>query len=320
MKLSKKSKLIIVVLLLLMFLPYLAYQGYVAYYITPYYKITLKKKIQSYQFIENNNALVMKWSYENPLDYWLTKANKRLYPQDARVGGSKIVQEYQKLNRNGNIHNVAEGQEYWGITVYNTKGGKLTSKDYDIFKMVREYDSDAVPSRIQNTVYVSKGRELLDIYLKTSANNYTDGFLKSIDLNSGKIVEAGDEQDKWTAESSSYFSQLLPLSSDYFLHNSGLYLNKGKKLASAALIRQKYPEAAKLVEDNNGSIVVLADKPSIENNMPIYQLLYKEGTNLFENVKIPAENSVDGQEHIVNSQEEFAKYYRNKEKGDPNQR
>ena len=209
MKLSKKSKLIIVVLLLLMFLPYLAYQGYVAYYITPYYKITLKKKIQSYQFIENNNALVMKWSYENPLDYWLTKANKRLYPQDARVGGSKIVQEYQKLNRNGNIHNVAEGQEYWGITVYNTKGGKLTSKDYDIFKMVREYDSDAVPSRIQNTVYVSKGRELLDIYLKTSANNYTDGFLKSIDLNSGKIVEAGDEQDKWTAESSSYFSQLF---------------------------------------------------------------------------------------------------------------
>ena len=26
------------------------------------------------------------------------------------------------------------------------------------------------------------------------------------------------------------------------------------------LIRQKYPEAAKLLEDNNGSIVVLADK------------------------------------------------------------
>ncbi len=54
--------------------------------------------------------------------------------------------------------------------------------------------------------------------------------------------------------------------------------------------------------------------------MPIYHFLYKEGTNLFENVKIPAENSVDGQEHIVNSQEEFIRYYRNKEKGDPNQR
>ena len=53
--------------------------------------------------------------------------------------------------------------------------------------------------------------------------------------------------------------------------------------------------------------------------MPIYQLLYKEGTDLFEK-KIPAENSVDGQEHIVNSQEEFIKYYRNKEKGEPKAR
>jgi len=54
--------------------------------------------------------------------------------------------------------------------------------------------------------------------------------------------------------------------------------------------------------------------------VPIYPLLYKEGTDLFENVKIPAENLVDGQEHIVNSQQEFITYYRNKEKGDPKAR
>ena len=87
-----------------------------------------------------------------------------------------------------------------------------------------------------------------------------------------------------------------------------------------ALIRQKYPEAAKLLEDDEGMVALLTDKPSFESALPILQLLYKKDTNLFENVKIPAENSVDGQEHIVNSQEEFAKYYRNKEKGDPNQR
>jgi len=54
--------------------------------------------------------------------------------------------------------------------------------------------------------------------------------------------------------------------------------------------------------------------------VPIYHFLYKEGTNLFENVKIPAENLVDGQEHIVNSQQEFITYYRNEEKGDPKAR
>ena len=58
----------------------------------------------------------------------------------------------------------------------------------------------------------------------------------------------------------------------------------------------------------------------IAYGVSIYQLLYKEGTNLFENVKIPAENSIDRQEHIVNSQEEFITYYRNKEKGDPKAR
>ena len=226
------------------------------------------------------------------------------------MGGTKIVQEYRKLKSDGNTHNIAEEQEYWGITVYDAEGGKLISKDYDVFKMVREYDSNTVPSRIQNNVYVSEGRELLDIYLKTSENNYTEGFLKSIDLNSGKIVDPGDGHDKWIAESSSYFSQLLPLSSDYFLHNSGLYLNKGKKPASAALIRQKYPEAAKLLEDENGMVAILTDKPSFESSLPILQLLYKKDTNLFENVTIPADNSVDGQEHVVKSQEEFVKYYK----------
>ena len=310
MKFSKRSKTLIVGLLLLAALPCIIYKSYIAYFVEPYKSPVLKKKIVSYEFIEGGKGIVLQWEYDSPLDYWLTKSDKRLYPQDARVGGTKIVQEYRKLKSYGNTHNIAEEQEYWGITVYDAEGGKLISKDYDVFKMVREYDSNAVPSRIQNTVYVSKGRELLDIYLKTSANNYTEGFLKSIDLNSGKIVDPGDGHDKWIIESSSYFSQLLPLSSDYFLDNSALYLNKGKKLASDALIRQKYPEAAKLLEDENGMVAILTDKPSFESSLSILQLLYKKDTNLFENVTISADNSVDSQEHVVNSQEEFVKYYK----------
>ena len=177
MRISKKNKLILILLASVVAIPYLAYQGYVAYYITPYYKITLKKKIQSYQFIENNNALVMKWSYENPLDYWITTKESDELKTSPRIGQTKIVQEYLKLKSVANTHNVAKDQEYWGITVYNIEGGELTSKDYDVFKMVREYDSNTVPSRIQNNVYVSEGRELLDIYLKTSENNYTSDYL-----------------------------------------------------------------------------------------------------------------------------------------------
>ena len=109
--------------------------------------------LQFFQFFLSEDLLgkgvVLKWEYDSPLDYWLIKSNKRLYPQDARVGGTKIVQEYRKLKSDGNTHNIAEEQEYWGITVYDAEGGKLISKDYDVFKMVREYDSNTVPSRIQ---------------------------------------------------------------------------------------------------------------------------------------------------------------------------
>ena len=175
-----------------------------------------------------------------------------------------------------------------------------------------------LPSMIDSVIYISEGRELLDIYLKNAKNGSLS--TKSIDLDEGKIVELGEGKNYIQYAKATSFATLLPESENYFMYNWEIGISKEGKLDKDALIRQKYPEAAKLLEDNNGSIVVLADKPSIENNMPIYQLLYKEGTNLFENVKIPAENSVDGQEHIVNSQEEFITYYRNKEKGDPKAR
>jgi len=304
MRISKKNKLILILLASVVAIPYLAYQGYVAYYVTPYYKITLKKKIQSYQFIENNNALVMKWSYENPLDYW---DELKTSP---RIGQTKIVQEYLKLKSVANTHNVAKDQEYWGITVYNIEGGELTSKDYDVFKMVRDYNPDFVPNRIENQIYINDDKELLDIYLKTDKNDFREGVTKSIDLNNGKIIEKGEKNNRNQTEQSEYTLSILSLRPNYLNSKRKIGFNKKGKLKEDALIRQKYPEAAKLLEDDEGMVALLTDKPSFESALPILQLLYKKDTNLFENVTIPDYNSVDGQEHVVNSQEEFVKYYK----------
>lgn len=261
--------------------------------------------------------MVIKWDYDNPLDYWLTAQSTYVYWIAPVVGQTKIVQEYSRLSMSSTTRNEPIRDEYWKIAVYDIKEKGFPSKEYDVFKMTRDYDSDYIPTRIASIIYISEGRELLDIHLK----NAKDGSLvtKSIDLEKGKIIDLGKEQDYEQYATATNFYNLLPESKDYFMLNWETGVSAGVKLDKDALIRQKY-KATKLVEDNNGSIVVLADKPSIENNMPIYQLLYKEGTNLFENVKIPAENSVDGQEHIVNSQEEFAKYYRNKEVGEPKSR
>ena len=283
MKFSKKMVFIVMLVGVLLLTPYLGYKYYVNKYVDPYSTFLLKRKIVDYKYFEDGSALA-----------------------------------YNKLLTLTPLRNEPLEDEYWKIAVYDIKEKGFPSKEYDVFKMTRDYDSDYIPTKIASIIYISEGRELLDIHLK----NAKDGSLvtKSIDLEKGKIVELGKEQDYEQYATATNFYILLPESKDYFMLNWETGVSAGGKLDKDALIRQKYPEAAKLLEDNNGSIVVLADKPSIENHMPIYQLLYKEGTNLFENVKIPAENSVDGQEHIVNSQEEFIKYYHKKEEGIPKYR
>lgn len=318
MRFSKKAVFIVMLVGVFLLTPYLAYKYYVNKYVDPYSTFLFKRKIVDYKYIEDGKALAIKWDYDNPLDYWLASQSTYVYWVGPVVSQNKIVQEYKRLAISSMYRNEPIDDEYWKITVYDIKTKGFPSKDYDIFKMTRDYDSDYIPTGIDSIIYVSEGRELLDIYLKNAKNGSLS--TKSIDLDEGKIVELGEGKNYIQYAKATSFSSLLPESENYFMYNWKIGILKEGKLDKDALIRQKYPEAAKLLEDNNGSIVVLADKPSIENNMPIYQLLYKEGTNLFENVKIPAENSVDGQEHIVNSQEEFIRYYRNKEKGDPNQR
>ena len=318
MKFSKKAVFIVMLVGVLLLTPYLGYKYYVNKYVDPYSTFLLKRKIVDYKYIEDGKALAIKWDYDNPLDYWLASQSTYVYWVSPVASQNKIVQEYKRLAISSMYRNEPIDDEYWKITVYDIKTKDFPSKDYDVFKMTRDYDSDYIPTGIDSVIYISEGRELLDIYLKNAKNGSLS--TKSIDLDEGKIVELGEGKNYIQYAKATSFATLLPESENYFMYNWEIGISKEGKLDKDALIRQKYPEAAKLLEDNNGSIVVLADKPSIENNMPIYQLLYKEGTNLFENVKIPAENSVDGQEHIVNSQEEFIRYYRNKEKGEPKAR
>jgi hypothetical protein len=75
------------------------------------------------------------------------------------------------------------------------------------------------------------------------------------------------------------------------------------------LIWTKYPKAAEIFSKNDSMIALLKDITSLEDNLPLLQLLVKDGTNLFEDVRIPTKYSVDGQEHTVNSLEEFKQYY-----------
>ena len=57
-------------------------------------------------------------------------------------------------------------------------------------------------------------------------------------------------------------------------------------------------------------VTFLNRETNVELVKNVTELFFPPGTNVFENVTIPAEYSVDGQEHVINSAEELQKYYK----------
>lgn len=312
-KLPKRVKKLLVALVVLIGIPFIAYRAYIAYFVEPYSQIYLKQKISKYEFLEGGKAIVVKWDYENPIDHWLTTSTKDVFQGTRLIGEKKIVQEYKKLKYINPVSSNPQGQEYWGITVYDTQNQKLTSKDYNVFKLVREYNKNFVPIRLGNVIYTSSGETLLDIYIQKLESS--DPLLqKSINLDTGKLVDAGEKRDSDKEQKNSFkiSRQLSLLRPDLHYHIADrTILNLSKSnyhFPSDAKMWTMYPKAAEIFSEKESMIGILGKESDLEEYLPILKLFAKEGKNLFSDVKIPAEYSVDGKEHVVNSQEEF---YRN---------
>lgn len=312
-KLPKRVKKLLVALVVLIGIPFIAYRAYIAYFVEPYSQIYLKQKISKYEFLEGGKAIVVKWDYENPIDHQLTTSTKDVFQGTRLIGEKKIVQEYKKLKYINPVSSNPQGQEYWGITVYDTQNQKLTSKDYNVFKLVREYNKNFVPIRLGNVIYTSSGETLLDIYIQKLESS--DPLLqKSINLDTGKLVDAGEKRDSDKEQKNSFkiSRQLSLLRPDLHYHIADrTILNLSKSnyhFPSDAKMWTMYPKAAEIFSEKESMIGILGKESDLEEYLPILKLFAKEGKNLFSDVKIPAEYSVDGKEHVVNSQEEF---YRN---------
>ena len=314
-KLPKRVKKLLVALNVLIGISFIAYRAYVAYFIEPYSQIYLKQKISKYEFLEGRKAIVVKWDYENPIDHWLTTSTKEVFQGTRLIGEKKIVQEYKKLKYINPVSSNPQGQEYWGITVYDTQNQKLTSKDYNVFKLVKEYNKNFVPIRLGNVIYTSSGETLLDIYIQKLESS--DPLLqKSINLDTGKLVDAGEKRDSDKEQKNSFkisrqLSLLRPDSHYHIADREILNLSKSNyHFPSDAKMWIMYPKAAEIFSEKESMIGLLGKESDLEEYLPILKLFAKEGKNLFSNVIIPAKYSVDGKEQVVNNQEEFNRYYK----------
>ena len=314
-KLPKRVKKLLFALVVLIGIPFIAYRAYIAYFVEPYSQIYLKQKISKYEFLEGGKAIVVKWDYDNPIDHWLTTSNKEVFQGTRLIGEKKIVQEYKKLKYINPVSSNPQGQEYWGITVYDTQNQKLISKDYNVFKLVREYNKNFVPIRLGNVIYTSSGETLLDIYIQKLESS-EPVLQKSINLDTRKLVDSGKEQDSNKEQKNSFkisrqLNLLRPDSHYHIADRTILNLSKSNyHFPSDAKMWTMYPKAAEIFSEKESMIGILGNESDLEEYLPILKLFAKEGKNLFSDVKIPAEYSVDGKEHVVNSQEEFYRNYK----------
>ena len=83
-----------------------------------------------------------------------------------------------------------------------------------------------------------------------------------------------------------------------------------RKNLKKTVLGQDYPELHKILQGYDSRVAFLNEEPDIKLVQKVAELFFPPGTDVFENVTIPAKYSVDGQEHVINSAEELQKYYK----------
>ena len=65
-----------------------------------------------------------------------------------------------------------------------------------------------------------------------------------------------------------------------------------------------------ILKSGPSSRLYFLGKEDVRFKISFLKLVLPEGTNIFKDITIPATSSKDGQEHLVQSEEEFLQYYK----------
>lgn len=284
-----------------------------------------------YSFLENDKAIAYNWNVVNSEEQEQMSKVKSYASvkfdviRDFEHG--YFANSFMKLKDNPSRENVEkfnrnipEKGEYWRLAIYKLNGQKLDKKELDIFKLVRSYNKDLIPSELDSIGVLldySTQKKYIPILLhhrieKTNRVYY-------IDLEEDKVVNADEVHIQKMTDDNNFVYQ-TSLSDNLerkgiTLFSTGLYLDETylKKNLGKTLLAQKYPEIYKIMQGEDARVTFLNRETDVELVKNVTELFFPPGTNVFENVTIPAKYSVDGQEHVINSAEELQKYYKEDE-------
>ena len=345
MKKIMKSKLVQVMLLTLTVIGlYFAYQAYRRHELTQFVMWSPRAKIVSYEFMDDNKAVAIEWDNESELKdaEEAKKYDSRVNVERmTRVNGERyIIQQSYKLKSATYKYwileedavpylksNIPEQGEYWLLDVYDTKDGTIKQKTYDVFQMVREYNKDYIPIGVAESSKLLQSeneKDYLPIKMAVNSESSAKTFIGIIDLTSGKILsetpsgKSGKEfYDVFqnTIKNRDDFEDIINqndgLSSQNFTFDSSNFSFKEPvEKSQYPSLSSKYPKVFDILSKGFLSELYFLGKEDVRFEISFLKLVLPEGTNIFKDITIPAASSKDGQEHLVQSEEEFLQYYK----------
>ena len=245
-------------------------------------------------------------------------------------------------------YNEPKEGEYWLIDVYDTHDRNLKPKTYDVFKMVRDYNKKYIPLDISEEIYETEDNEayFLITMLAPKESNVviengamkvvTEGFnetsqypveLGLIDAKTGKISKkssSGKSVEEVKTESKQRFENRHPFA---FMLGTGLFGPRANHLSSRGLqlrfnqsfretekniipLASAYPKVYQMMKNQYRSTLYFLGEEDVEFQLSFLELLHDSYGSFVKNFTLPADFSIDGQEHLVQNKEEFLQYFK----------
>ena len=245
-------------------------------------------------------------------------------------------------------YNEPKEGEYWLIDVYDTNDRKLKPKTYDVFKMVRDYNKKYIPLDISEEIYETEDNEayFLITMLAPKESNVviengamkvvTEGFnetsqypveLRLIDAKTGKISRkssSGKSVEEVKTESKQRFENRHPFA---FMLGTGLFGPRANHLSSRGLqlrfnqsfretekniipLASAYPKVYQMMKNQYRSTLYFLGEEDVEFQLSFLELLHDSYGSFVKNFTLPADFSIDEQEHLVQNKEEFLRYFK----------
>ena len=233
-----------------------------------------------YEFIANRQGLVISWKSVDSKN-------------DGQNASEKLKNENIPLRYGEVIH------------------GKRSLKEYDLIKAIKNYDDQYSPIPGRNvSFYTYNNQEYRTLPLQKTGVGTKEGKWVLFNMSNGRIEDFPKGTKKTFDKRLNYNLGLFTNLKDYYSDdinsfNSIHFTSSVVKQSFDWRLKEEYPKAYDLMTNQGGQLYLLTDKTDPKLMSDIYSLLIPKDKQLFDNLTVYGSVTKDGQDHVVNSYEEF---------------